>query len=93
VRSRGLRYCRYIGPDENGEVILGRTNEGTNAISEEQEHFYRYIMKGRPYEISIIPNDIGASEIGFKIFNHPAYQGGAYICQLGCMCNRQYGDR
>ena len=94
VAERGLKFCRYVGPNEEGYMMDAYTTEGLSHIAPEDRSRYRYIRTDIKYEMSIVPNDISESTFEFATWRGGSrFATGARMCALGCDCNEEYGFR
>lgn len=61
VAERGLEYCRYAGPDEEGTVEAGwiRSELLPDKIREEEYDKYRYVVKGARQDMYLVPHPDG----------------------------------
>ena len=92
VAERDVNYCRYAGPDPNGDMMDAWTIGGPNDIAPEDRHKYRYLKAGLDYEISVVQSDVGGSQLSFRVWRFGKLLGsGGKLCYLGCWCNEQYG--
>jgi hypothetical protein len=92
VAERGVNYCRYAGPDPNGTMMAGYTNEGPNAIHPRDRHKYRYLKAGLDHDISMVQTNAGGSSYTIRVWRFGSrIETGGKLCYLGCWCNVDYG--
>ena len=83
VDERGLEFCRYVGPDENGSVFK---QQDPDRVPNDQQHMFKYIDTSADVSMSILRNgDIRGGDL--DIDDH-AFQWGYSqdVCDLGCGC-------
>lgn len=91
LAERGRKYCRYAGPNENGDIDA---NYFSATVTPEDRAKYRFLKKDISYEISIVP----VKNIG-SFFTFSTWRSGTRftatrkMCEIGCDCNLQYGFR
>jgi len=76
IAKRGIQYCRYVGPDEEGAV---RTDQDPHYIPYKERYKYRYIVKKSDVEMVILPwGDM------------PGYYPGGYYLNVDDLKNNEY---
>lgn len=106
VAKRGIKYCRYVGPDESGPIMR---QQDPNRIPENQAHYYRHIVKEEGVGMFMLPNgDISGGQLtvmtylpkdnfassrdslGRYSYKNIAKIANTNICDPGCSCNPNY---
>jgi hypothetical protein len=84
VSERGLKFCHYVGPDENGPV--GGASKARH-IPRENRDLYRYVLKGSPVGLSLRHKDIDG-EYRMNIYEYES----AKDFHMGVLKSRFYID-